>query len=185
MILNGKHRSLRLAERHLRSLQRENPRAKVRIVARENGKGVESLRGHFWTFAVVRPKAKKRKIRRVSKERKNLLAFLLSFSYAPRQQKSHGGNKAKLRADFIVAGNSGLAGKDSVEVFQILIEKVIRELDDEYRWLAHLAQQVVGSERAEVDSSVIKNLKPPKKAKIRSAYRAGKLLYGSPSSERE
>ena len=177
----GVHRSLKLAERHLAAIQRENPRANVHIASRRNSAGKRSGSGRHFTFSITRKKIRRRK----RAPGKKLLAFLLSFNYKPENRRSHGGNKAKLRADFIVAGDSALRKRDSVEVFTILIPKVIRELAEPYKWLAHLAQQVIGSERAKIDSSAEPKTNPPKRAKIRSAYRNNKLLYGSPSADEE
>lgn len=183
-LTHARHKRFDLAERHLRELQREHPKSKVRIIARDNAQGSSSNRGHFYTFRVSETHARRRRKKRAPRK-SNQLAFLLSFSYTPAMRRSHGGNKAKLRADFIVAGNSAYRKRDSVEVFTLLIPKVIKELPERHKWLAVLAEQVIGSERAEIDSSIEPKTKPPKKAKIRSAYRAGQLLYGSASAESE
>lgn len=50
--IDGQHRNAHLAERHLRSLQRENPEAEVSIAARRNASGEFSERGHFFTFEI-------------------------------------------------------------------------------------------------------------------------------------
>lgn len=52
MIVHGKHRSKRLAERHRRELERENPGARVTIKRRDNADGEKSARGRFFTFEI-------------------------------------------------------------------------------------------------------------------------------------
>lgn len=49
MTFSGKHRSLELAERRRRELEREHNASFV-IVARRNGKGRYSNRGHYFVF---------------------------------------------------------------------------------------------------------------------------------------
>ena len=49
MIVYGKHRSWKLAERHRRSLERD-PGGKWEIIARRNSQGHFSERGHYFTF---------------------------------------------------------------------------------------------------------------------------------------
>ena len=57
--VTGKHRSIALAERHLRALSRENPGADVRIASRRNSLGHHSKNGHIFYFEIK----KKRKIK--------------------------------------------------------------------------------------------------------------------------
>jgi hypothetical protein len=52
MKIEGQHRSLSLAERHLSELQRNYPDRQVEIVARRNSKGQYSSHGHYFTFEV-------------------------------------------------------------------------------------------------------------------------------------
>jgi hypothetical protein len=127
----------------------------------------------------VRKPRRVRRPQKVKKARRKLLAYLLSFSYQPQ------GKRNEIRADFIVAGNASFARRDPVEVFGILIEKVIRELPVGQRWIARIAEHAYIEGDGEVDSSVERKTRPPKRAKIRSAYRGETLLYGSDSSEEE
>ena len=55
----GEHRSRELAERRARELQRENPTAKVEIVARRRADGRFSKHGTQWTFRATREEVKK------------------------------------------------------------------------------------------------------------------------------
>lgn len=52
MTVFGEHRSLKLAERHLRALQREHPGQEIHISSRRNARGLFSRHGHFFTFEI-------------------------------------------------------------------------------------------------------------------------------------
>lgn len=52
-IIIGKHKSIALATRHLRQLQRDNPNATVQITSRRNIDGKKSTRGRFFRFKIT------------------------------------------------------------------------------------------------------------------------------------
>lgn len=60
-LIEGKHRTAALAERHRRELERGHPGAVVSILARRNALGVVGNRGHFFTFELV-PLVKEKEI---------------------------------------------------------------------------------------------------------------------------
>lgn len=51
----GHHRSLALAERHLRELSRKNPGVEVRIASRRDSEGRFSNRGRTFIFEIKEP----------------------------------------------------------------------------------------------------------------------------------
>lgn len=52
-LVDGQHRSLELAERHLAALARENPGAEVKIIARRDASGKFSKHGRSFQFEII------------------------------------------------------------------------------------------------------------------------------------
>ena len=173
--VEGKHRSAALAEVHLSSLEREFRNYDVRITSRRDAPGRESAHGQFFRFSVRSRKPSKKRKRKLTEK----LAFLLHWEYSGKSGSHKKGGSASLRVDFVVGGNSKLLKADPVERFQALIKVVVSEIIEKHRWLARLAQSSQESEKSVVDSSVAPGEKPPKRARVRSAYRGNKLFYGS------
>src|SRR6185369_13603009 len=92
----GQHRSLALAERHARALQREHARP-VEIISRTNAKGEHSARGQFYTFR-IQP--------------------------AKRKPKSPGGARGRGRTEFVLHfdyGDDSAPDMDDVEAGEHLV----------------------------------------------------------------
>jgi hypothetical protein len=165
-VIIGQHRSAALAERHRADLQREFPRAIVRITSRFGSDGQASDHGHFFRFSVTtKPKRKKR------------IAYLVSFSYQPVQK----GSKKLIQADLIVGGKPGMP-KDAV--IKMVEDIAFKEgfTKGKFTWL-HDILAATEDENIRVDPAPKE--RAPKKIKIRSVKRGGSEIFEDEDDDEE